>query len=88
MAFACHSRHFWLATRWNIDGISLTLDEVNTEQLTLLNEASKLAGLAHCKEITAPFNCTSWCSNFPNTTLIQVWTHGFISEYMLEIHHQ
>jgi len=65
---------------------TLTEAVVTTEQLTLMEEVSKLAGISYCNEIKAPFHCKLWCSDFGNTTLIQKFTtndftevHGYIA---------
>ena len=44
----------------------------STEQLALMEEVSKLAGISYCNEIKKPFDCKLWCSDFKNTSLIQV----------------
>lgn len=65
---------------------TLTEAAVSNEQLTLMEEVSKLAGISYCNEIKPPFDCKLWCSDFENTTLIQKFTtndftevHGYIA---------
>jgi hypothetical protein len=43
-----------------------------TERLALMEEVSKLAGISYCNEVKKPFDCKLWCSDFKNTTLIEV----------------
>jgi len=45
---------------------------VTTEQVALIEEVSKLAGISYCNEVKKPFECKLWCSDFKNTTLIEV----------------
>ena len=59
----------------------LTTAATTPDQLAFLDENSKLAAISHCNDITPPFNCSAGCSNFSNTTLIQVRTSNSLSDH-------
>jgi Lipase (class 3) len=52
--------------------ILLNLGVITTQQLNYLDEISKFAGIAYCTDLSAPFSCSSWCSDFNNITLVLV----------------
>ena len=54
-------------------GLGLTQGAVMTEQLNLMKEVSKMAGISYCNKVKLPFECNVWCSDFENATLIQVY---------------
>lgn len=52
--------------------VLLILGDATSQASTFLNDISKLAGIAYCSSLSAPFNCNK-CADFTNTTLVQVF---------------
>jgi Lipase (class 3) len=51
--------------------VLLILGDATSQAYTFLNDISKLAGIAYCGSLTAPFSCNK-CADFTNSTLILV----------------
>jgi hypothetical protein len=69
LSFILLAQYVWGNIR---PGLCLNIGAVTTQQLSFLSDISKLAQIAYCDSLAFPFQCSSLCPDFSNTTLIQV----------------